>query len=59
MTLFQIGTSEKGSFDGKPTTSSHPDVKDIDSDDKDPQLCSLYAVEIYTNFRVAEVCAVY
>lgn len=53
-----IGTAEKGSFDGKLTTSSNPDVKDIDSDDKDPQLCSLYAPEIYNNLHVAEVCAV-
>ncbi|RVW28958.1 Cyclin-A2-3 [Vitis vinifera] len=50
-----IGTAEKGSFDGKLTTSSNPDVKDIDSDDKDPQLCSLYAPEIYNNLHVAEL----
>ncbi|RVW77651.1 Cyclin-A2-3 [Vitis vinifera] len=54
-----IGTAEKGSFDGKLTTSSNPDVKDIDSDDKDPQLCSLYAPEIYNNLHVAEVSEEY
>lgn len=28
---------------------------DIDSDEKDPLLCSLYAPEIHYNMRVAEV----
>lgn len=28
---------------------------DIDSDEKDPLLCSLYASEIHYNMRVAEV----
>lgn len=28
---------------------------DIDSDHKDPQLCSLYAADIYSNLRVAEL----
>ncbi|KAE8728226.1 Cyclin-A2-1 [Hibiscus syriacus] len=45
---------EKVSFSGTSTTSSDPDFKDIDSD-KDPQLCSLYAPEIYNNLRVAEL----
>ncbi|GMI78065.1 Cyclin A2;4 [Hibiscus trionum] len=46
---------EKVSFSGTSTTSSDPDFKDIDSDKKDPQLCSLYAQEIYNNLRVAEL----
>ncbi|KAK3020550.1 hypothetical protein RJ639_047462, partial [Escallonia herrerae] len=35
--------------------SSEPDFTDIDSDHKDPQLCSLYAPEIYSNLRAAEL----
>ncbi|KAK9066267.1 hypothetical protein SSX86_013588 [Deinandra increscens subsp. villosa] len=35
--------------------SSHPDFIDIDSDEKDPQMCSLYVCEIYSNLRVAEL----
>ena len=46
------------SFSGTSITSSDPDFIDIDSDKKDPQLCSLYAPEIYNNLRVAEVCAI-
>ncbi|KAK8664218.1 hypothetical protein V6N13_084016 [Hibiscus sabdariffa] len=42
------------SFSGTSTTPSDPDCKDIDLD-KDPQLCSLYAPEIYNNLRVAEL----
>jgi hypothetical protein len=38
--------------------SKHPDVVDIDADFEDPQLCSLYAADIYDHFRVAEVCPV-
>ncbi|MBA0695753.1 hypothetical protein Goari_002355 [Gossypium aridum] len=50
--------AKKVSFSGTSTTSSEPDFKDIDSDKKDLQLCSLYAPEIYNNLRVAEVCAI-
>ncbi|KAI3786051.1 hypothetical protein L1987_45178 [Smallanthus sonchifolius] len=39
----------------KLTISSHPDFIDIDSDEKDPQMCSVYACEIYSNLRVAEL----
>ncbi|KAL4290766.1 hypothetical protein GQ457_14G005910 [Hibiscus cannabinus] len=46
---------EKVNFSRTSTTSSDPDFKDIDSDKKDPQLCSLYAPEIYNNLRVAEL----
>ncbi|XVF26689.1 hypothetical protein REPUB_Repub14bG0039700 [Reevesia pubescens] len=46
---------EKVSFCGTSITSSDPDFVDIDSDKKDPQLCSLYAPEIYNNLRVAEL----
>lgn len=51
-------TEEKVSFTGTSITSSDGDFIDIDSNKKDPQLCSLYAPEIYNNLRVAEVCAV-
>lgn len=47
--------AKKVSFSGTSTTSSEPDFKDIDSDKKDLQLCSLYAPEIYNNLRVAEL----
>ncbi|XWS16396.1 hypothetical protein CRYUN_Cryun34aG0083600 [Craigia yunnanensis] len=47
--------AEKVSFFGTSITSSDPDFVDIDSDKKDPQLCSLYAPEIYNNLRVAEL----
>lgn len=40
-------------------TLSNPDIVDIDAGHKDPQLCSLYAPDIYNNLRVAEVCAVH
>ncbi|KAL8256151.1 hypothetical protein R6Q59_031218 [Mikania micrantha] len=30
-------------------------IIDIDSNHKDPQMCSLYAAEVYTNLRVAEL----
>ena len=30
-------------------------VVDIDSNDKDPQCCSVYAADIYDNINVAEV----
>ncbi|OUZ99665.1 Cyclin [Macleaya cordata] len=32
-----------------------PDITDIDSDYKDPQMCSLYAPDIYSNLRVSEL----
>ncbi|KAK1579002.1 hypothetical protein Q3G72_034853 [Acer saccharum] len=37
------------------TTSCDPDYVDIDSDHTDPQLCSLYAADMHTNLRVAEL----
>ncbi|KAJ8755854.1 hypothetical protein K2173_024399 [Erythroxylum novogranatense] len=36
-------------------TSSDTGFTDIDCDEKDPQLCSLYALDIYSNLRVAEL----
>ncbi|XP_043723690.1 cyclin-A2-1-like isoform X2 [Telopea speciosissima] len=35
--------------------SSGLDISDIDSDDKDPQMCCLYATDIYNNLRAAEI----
>ncbi|KAA3455541.1 cyclin-A2-4-like [Gossypium australe] len=45
----------KFNFSGTSITPSDPDFVDIDSDKKDPQLCSLYSPEIYNNLRVAEL----
>ncbi|KAK8992809.1 hypothetical protein V6N11_048879 [Hibiscus sabdariffa] len=53
--LSPLRNVEKVNFSRTSTTSSDPDFKDIDSDKKDPQLCSLYAPEIYNNLRVAEL----
>ncbi|XP_043700929.1 cyclin-A2-4 isoform X2 [Telopea speciosissima] len=36
-------------------SSSCLGITDIDSDDKDPQMCSLYAADIYNNLRVVEL----
>ena len=41
----------------KSGTSNCPDIVDIDSNFKDPQVCSSYAPDIYCKLRVAEVCA--
>ncbi|XP_016437663.1 cyclin-A2-3-like [Nicotiana tabacum] len=46
---------EKAVHDAAPSTSTKLDFIDIDSDQKDPQQCSQYALEIYNNFRVAEL----
>ncbi|KAH9714709.1 cyclin-A2-4 [Citrus sinensis] len=46
---------EKDNFSGKLMTSCYPDHVDIDSDHTDPQLCSLYAADIYSNLQVAEL----
>ncbi|KAE8716435.1 Cyclin-A2-1 [Hibiscus syriacus] len=48
-------TAEKIRFSGTSITSSDPDFVDIDLDKKDPQLCGLYAPDIYNNLRVAEL----
>lgn len=45
---------DDGGLCGK-SKSINPDITDIDSDHKDSQLCSLYASDIYSNFRVAEL----
>lgn len=37
-------------------SSKGPDFIDIDADQKDPLLCSIYASEIYQYLRVQEVC---
>ncbi|KAK8496881.1 hypothetical protein V6N12_072493 [Hibiscus sabdariffa] len=47
--------NEKVRVCGTSITSSDLDFVDIDLDTKDPQLCSLYAPEIYNNLRVAEL----
>jgi hypothetical protein len=50
--------AKKGNYSELLDVSKHPDVVDIDADFEDPQLCSLYAADIYDHFRVAEVCPV-
>nr|GEU63759.1 cyclin-A2-4 [Tanacetum cinerariifolium] len=49
--------SKKGKreINEKLVVSSKPNFTNIDNDHKDPQMCSIYAHEIYANFRVAEV----
>ena len=54
--LSQIVIAEKCNVYENWRASSDPEFIDIDSDHKDPQLCSLYAADIYNNLRVAEVC---
>lgn len=49
--------AEKCNLSENGKISSDPDFMDIDCDYKDPQLCSLYASDIYSNLRVAEVCS--
>lgn len=48
-------TVEKTAVVGSSTAPVIPKFIDIDSDDKDPLLCCLYAPEIYYNLRVSEV----
>ena len=48
-------TVEKSDVIGSSTALDIPKFIDIDSDDKDPLLCCLYAPEIYFNLRVSEV----
>ncbi|CAF2083344.1 BnaA06g10270D [Brassica napus] len=46
---------EKSGVIGSSTALDLPKFTDIDSDDKDPLLCCLYAPEIYHNLRVSEL----
>ncbi|KAL0704251.1 hypothetical protein Bca4012_070676 [Brassica carinata] len=48
-------TVEKSGVIGSSTALDLPKFTDIDSDDKDPLLCCLYAPEIYYNLRVSEL----
>lgn len=48
-------TVEKSAANGSSTVPDIPKFVDIDSDDKDPLLCCLYAPDIYYNLRVSEV----
>ncbi|XP_048599822.1 cyclin-A2-4-like [Brassica napus] len=52
--LENIKQIEKVASSDVSTVASILQVIDIDSDNKDPLLCSLYAPEIYYNLRVAE-----
>ncbi|XP_058751835.1 cyclin-A2-4-like [Vicia villosa] len=51
----QTVAAEKGNISELLDVSKHPDVADIDADFEDPQLCSLYAADIYDHMRVAEL----
>ncbi|CAH8356193.1 unnamed protein product [Eruca vesicaria subsp. sativa] len=48
-------TVERSYVEGSSTVTSSSKFIDIDSDDKDPLLCSIYAPEIHYNLRVAEL----
>ncbi|XP_013615302.1 PREDICTED: cyclin-A2-4-like [Brassica oleracea var. oleracea] len=48
-------TVERSCVGGSSTVASSPKFIDIDSDEKYPLLCSLYAPEIHYNMRVAEL----
>lgn len=48
-------TVERSCVGGSSTVASIPKFIDIDSDVKDPLLCSLYAPDIHYNLRVSEV----
>ncbi|CAH8258795.1 unnamed protein product [Arabidopsis lyrata] len=50
-----LGRVEKSGVGASSSVASSPKFVDIDSDDKDPLLCSLYAPDIYYNLRVAEL----
>ncbi|KAF5739126.1 cyclin-A2-4-like [Tripterygium wilfordii] len=47
--------AEKCSTSDNMLRSSDPDFTDIDSNHKDPQFCTVYAPDIYSNLRVAEL----
>ncbi|KAL0723568.1 hypothetical protein Bca4012_038167 [Brassica carinata] len=49
-----VSIVEKSAVIGSSTALDLPKFVDIDSDDKDPLLCCLYAPEIYYNLRVSE-----
>ncbi|XP_062164533.1 cyclin-A2-4-like [Alnus glutinosa] len=44
-----------GGLSGDMTILSNLDIIDIDADLKEPRLCSIYAPDIYSNLRVAEL----
>ncbi|PON58909.1 Cyclin [Trema orientale] len=47
--------AEKGNSCGNINTFRSPDIVDVDIDHKDPQLCCIYAPDIYDNLRVSEL----
>lgn len=52
--LIQIVAAKRISLSELP--SACKDVFDIDADHEDPQFCSEYAVDIYNNLHVYQVC---
>lgn len=52
ISLCDAGESE---ITSEATASNEKSIIDIDSKHKGPQMCSLYAAEVYGNLRAAEV----
>lgn len=50
-----LSKKEAGMFDSKLGASYGIGIADIDSKQKDPQMCSMYAPDIYKNLRVTEL----
>ncbi|XP_027344845.1 cyclin-A2-4 [Abrus precatorius] len=50
-----IVAAKKDNLSAVLSATKDPDITNIDDDLEDPQLCSLYAADIYENMRVAEL----
>ncbi|KAA8540443.1 hypothetical protein F0562_024638 [Nyssa sinensis] len=53
--IYDFSKKEDVDLYGTLMIATVPDFTDIDSDHKDPQLCCLYAPDIYSNLHVAEL----
>ncbi|CAL0324142.1 unnamed protein product [Lupinus luteus] len=53
--VLQVVEAKKVNLFGAPNIAKDPDVIDIDADFEDPLFCTIYAVDIYDNLRVAEL----
>lgn len=54
--LFQLFIADEGKLCPKRDDLETLGVTDIDSKHRDPQMCTLYAPDIYTNLHAKEVC---
>lgn len=54
--LFWLDYTEEDMVCEKSVAAKGVDIVDIDSNLKDPQVCSLYAPDIYNSIRITEVC---